>query len=92
MSKATTTWTSITANLGRSKPTTVPCNFPACQFAGYAEIKAVPLSESEQRVRYLEDRLRNIARVMDWEPLKRPAPFETQEAHRIIRGLCGGIS
>ncbi len=85
------TFTSLTANLGRSKPTTAPCACPDCQCAGYAGIKAAPLSKSQQRVRDLEDRLREIGKVMDWGVMKRPAPALTKEAHDVIRRLCGGL-
>lgn len=50
------------------------------------------LLDDEERVRHLESRLRAIAKVMEWDAMKRPAPAITHEAHRVIRVLCGGIS
>ncbi len=48
--------------------------------------------KAEKRVLQLEDRLREIGKVMEWDAMKRPAPALTQEARKLIRGLCGGIS
>ena len=50
------------------------------------------LAVAEERVLHLGGRLRAIEKVMRWDAMNRPAPAITQEAHRVIRVLCGGIS